>query len=372
MADRLALWGNVVDSPTNSSSEPVYGSLHDVVGRDGVLMISVENQSSGRLSHALGKLAAAGIQPTMFSATEATGNRTGNLSEACMHADEPEVASYCGEASGTGRKGDGCRTKIEQAITDSHRRALMKAQEREQNWTVIIEDDAVPVVPERFSETFKNAWKNVPDTIKFIRLGWCTFEIDRGPIEYRDYIKADDAKLVSFMHWTRERLNLLTLAPGGQFGRFVIWTEGAFKKLSEMYGTLKGNAPMKSGYRLPRAMMENADVARIINSDEVQSVLRPKLDAPKKHAMKKNALTNKAVMAKLNPGSAQKSLMRKRACEKGTEEQKTVEKTKKARVTASKAYNKKEKRGDETYYKKLMKAFETKAEEKDADAEEEE
>ena len=24
-----------------------------------------------------------------------------------------------------------------------------------------------------------------------------------------------------------DRLNLLTLAPGGQFGRFVIWTEGA-------------------------------------------------------------------------------------------------------------------------------------------------
>ena len=28
-----------------------------------------------------------------------------------------------------------------------------------------------------------------------------------------------------------ERLNLLTLAPGGQFGRFVIWAGGAFKKL---------------------------------------------------------------------------------------------------------------------------------------------
>merc|ERR1719199_111473 len=70
-----------------------------------------------------------------------------------------------------------------------------------------------------------------------------------------------------------DRLNLLTLAPGGQFGRFVIWTEGAFKKLSAMYGTLKG-AASKSNYHLPRAMMANADVARIINSDEVQSVLR--------------------------------------------------------------------------------------------------
>merc|ERR1719440_1495720 len=35
------------------------------------------------------------------------------------------------------------------------------------------------------------------------------------------------------------RLNLLKLAPGGRFGRFVIWTEGAFKTLNQIYGTLK-------------------------------------------------------------------------------------------------------------------------------------
>merc|ERR1712178_484956 len=69
-------------------------------------------------------------------------------------------------------------------------------------------------------------------------------------------------------------LNLLQVAPGGNFGRFIIWTEGAFKKLNEIYGSMKSAAPAKKGYRLPRAMMENADVARIINSDEVQSVLR--------------------------------------------------------------------------------------------------
>merc|ERR1719437_388045 len=77
------------------------------------------------------------------------------------------------------------------------------------------------------------------------------------------------------------RLNLLKLAPGGQFGRFVIWTEGAFQKLNEIYGTYKSGAPLKKGYTLPRASMENADIARIINSTEVQSVLRPKLEAPK-------------------------------------------------------------------------------------------
>merc|ERR1719440_2764865 len=141
------------------------------------------------------------------------------------------------------------------------------------------------------------------------------------------------------------RLNLLKLAPGGTFGRFIIWTEGAFKKLSEMYGTLKSGAPMKKGYTLPRAMMENADVARIINSDEVQSVLRPKLEAPKAHAPKKNALKNKALMEKLNPGSTQKRLLRKRACEKGSKEFDLVHKKKAARLEDSKKYNKSAKKG---------------------------
>merc|ERR1719203_2673269 len=89
-----------------------------------------------------------------------------------------------------------------------------------------------------------------------------------------------------------DRLNLLKLAPGGNFGRFIIWTEGAFEKLSAMYGEQGVNAPLKKGYHLPRAHMENADVSRIINSDEVQSVLRPKLEAPKKFAVKKNPLKN--------------------------------------------------------------------------------
>jgi len=170
-----------------------------------------------------------------------------------------------------------------------------------------------------------------------------------------------------------ERLNLLTLAPGGQFGRFVIWTEGAFKKLSEVYGTLKSGAPMKKGYTLPRPMMENADVARIINSDEVQSVLRPKLEAPKAHAPKKNALKNKALMEKLNPGSTQKRMLRKRACEKGSNEAELVQKKKKARLAASKTYNGSAKKGEDTFYKKMMRAFEKKPEqEEDAEGEDEE
>jgi len=155
-------------------------------------------------------------------------------------------------------------------------------------------------------------------------------------------------------------LNLLQVAPGGNFGRFIIWTEGAFKKLNEIYGSMKG-AGIKKGYRLPRAMMENADVARIINSSEVQSVLKPKLDAPKRYGVKKNPLRNKMTMARLNPGSIQKKLARQNAHKKDTAEGKLVQTKKKARLAASKQHNKKFKSGDATFYKTLMKAFESKA-----------
>merc|ERR1712110_259410 len=60
------------------------------------------------------------------------------------------------------------------------------------------------------------------------------------------------------------RLNLLHLAPGGHLGRFIIWTEGAFKALNEIY----------NASTLPRDMMKNGDLTRIINSDEIQRVLR--------------------------------------------------------------------------------------------------
>merc|ERR1719440_693267 len=157
-----------------------------------------------------------------------------------------------------------------------------------------------------------------------------------------------------------DSLNLLTVAPGGNFGRFIIWTEGAFKKLNEIYGSFKGGSA-KKGYRLPRAMMGNADVARIVNSDEVQSVLKPKLDPPKKYGAKKNPLKNKMVMARLNPGVMQKTLARKRAGESGSKENELVQGKKKARLAASKEHNKQFKKGDATFYKTLMKAFETKA-----------
>merc|ERR1712151_1030516 len=94
---------------------------------------------------------------------------------------------------------------------------------------------------------------------------------------------------------------------------------------------------------------------------EVQSVLRPKLEAPKKFAVKKNPLKNPMVMARLNPGVMKKKELRKRSHEKASEEGKLVQTKKKASLAASKAHNKEHKAGDETFYKTLMKAFTDKA-----------
>jgi len=96
------------------------------------------------------------------------------------------------------------------------------------------------------------------------------------------------------------RLNLLRLAPGGHLGRFIIWTSGAFAKLDSIFGTWSQASEQKKGYTLPRAKTFNSDLARIINSDEIQSVLRPK-QVQVKRAFRGNPLRNTGFLVKLNP-----------------------------------------------------------------------
>ncbi|XP_060176570.1 large ribosomal subunit protein uL4z-like [Lycium barbarum] len=99
-----------------------------------------------------------------------------------------------------------------------------------------------------------------------------------------------------------DRLNLLKLAPGGHLGRFIVWTKSAYEKLNAIYGSFDKPSLKKKGYLLPRPKMVNADLARIINSDEVQSVVRPiKKDVNKRATLKKNPLKNLNVLLKLNP-----------------------------------------------------------------------
>ena len=67
-----------------------------------------------------------------------------------------------------------------------------------------------------------------------------------------------------------DSLSLSLLAPGAQMGRLVVWSESAFKALDEVYEN-------KLNFNVPRSLVSNADIDRVILSDEVQSVLRPKL-----------------------------------------------------------------------------------------------
>jgi large subunit ribosomal protein L4e len=97
------------------------------------------------------------------------------------------------------------------------------------------------------------------------------------------------------------RLNLLQLAPGGHLGRFIIWTAGAFSRLDEIYGTWKAPSTLKKDYKFGAAKMTNSDLTRIINSDEIQSVLRPKNTTAKLNPIKKNPLRNFGFLVKLNP-----------------------------------------------------------------------
>ncbi|KAL0085158.1 ribosomal protein L4 domain-containing protein [Phycomyces blakesleeanus] len=99
------------------------------------------------------------------------------------------------------------------------------------------------------------------------------------------------------------RLNLLQLAPGGHLGRFVIWTKSAFGLLDALYGTYETPATLKKDYVLPAHIMTNPDVSRLINSDEIQSVVRPAGNKHEKRpfTQKKNPLRNQGVMNRLNP-----------------------------------------------------------------------
>merc|ERR1719231_1336631 len=102
-----------------------------------------------------------------------------------------------------------------------------------------------------------------------------------------------------------DRLNLLKLAPGGHLGRFVIWTQAAFEKLDSIFGTYTAASDVKKTFTLPRTMMTNSDLSRIINSDEIQTKVRDARAGFAKPSRKRNPLKNLGSMLKLNPYIAQ-------------------------------------------------------------------
>lgn len=130
------------------------------------------------------------------------------------------------------------------------------------------------------------------------------FKQRRGPLVVYD---KDDGIVRAFRNLPGlelccvDRLNLLQLAPGGHVGRFIIWTENAVSKLDTIYGTGETGSSIKKNFIISKNIISNSDVARIINSDEIQSVVRPPAERKMYVPRKKNPLRNKEEMYKLNP-----------------------------------------------------------------------
>lgn len=103
-----------------------------------------------------------------------------------------------------------------------------------------------------------------------------------------------------------DRLNLLQLAPGGHLGRFCIWTQDAFEQLDTLYGTYKTGFGKNQRGRLPRAKVTNADLSRIITSEEVRSQLKPGKRPIFVPRQRKNPLKNRTLMHRLNPYERQR------------------------------------------------------------------
>eukprot|EP00099_Drosophila_melanogaster_P015683 NP_524538.2 ribosomal protein L4 [Drosophila melanogaster] len=98
-----------------------------------------------------------------------------------------------------------------------------------------------------------------------------------------------------------DKLNLLKLAPGGHVGRFVIWTESAFARLNDLFGTWKKPSTLKKGYNLPQPKMANTDLSRLLKSEEIRKVLRDPRKRVFRSVRRLNPLTNVRQLIKLNP-----------------------------------------------------------------------
>jgi large subunit ribosomal protein L4e len=174
------------------------------------------------------------------------------------------------------------------------------------------------------------------------------YVLRRGPLivygEENESVKRTARNLPGVDFVNVHRLNLLQLAPGGHLGRFVIWTREAFKALNDIFGNYRRKDIEKGGYVLNRNVMNCADLARIINSDQVQAKLREVKTSKPLHIAKKNPLTNRALMNRLNPFEKVRRANEQKQIAERTKQRKANQKkdrkaAKKAKAARRKTFN---------------------------------
>jgi len=112
-----------------------------------------------------------------------------------------------------------------------------------------------------------------------------------------------------------------------------------------VFGNYRKASVAKKGYHLLRNQMDCADLARLINSDQVQSKLRAIQISKPLHYKKKNPLKNKSLMRRLNPyEESRKEAERKTQAHRHTKrgdviKAKRSKASKVARAARSAAYN---------------------------------
>merc|ERR1712121_580367 len=92
--------------------------------------------------------------------------------------------------------------------------------------------------------------------------------------------------------------------PGGDVGRFCIWTEAAFKKLDSIYGTWRVASKEKVRWNLPQPKMAVTDLTKLLKAEEIRQVLRAPNKSVKRAVVKTNPLKNIRTMLQLNPHAA--------------------------------------------------------------------
>lgn len=111
--------------------------------------------------------------------------------------------------------------------------------------------------------------------------------------------------------------------------------------MEKHFGSGNGCASTKKGYRLQKEVTSSADLSSLINSDIIQSVLKPvdfKRDANKRtKTTNHNMLRNKKALARVNPYSTVLLAMRKKEAGVRRKVTKAVKDQKKATRTVSRA-----------------------------------
>jgi hypothetical protein len=182
-------------------------SVHKIVGDNGVLMLSM-TRFSERSTYASSQLIRIGIYPTLLPATDSHCASKAALEKGCVSrgggtsigACRGKGGSFLEQAMDSRRTGIGCVNANIQAVADSHRRALEVAMKRQEEWTAIFEDDAIPVFDDDvdWNSEFQKAWATKPATATVVRLSWCS-----PPGKHAVPVKRTTNQTVGLFQWVR-------------------------------------------------------------------------------------------------------------------------------------------------------------------------